>query len=243
MLGQIEPLSRATELSGFVRKIAQIQSQTYDEYQNLGENYNQINREISTAKTIIDNQTQLIALTDAAITLARAELDAEKRHAYTKSNQFVLINIGVMASVAAAAALMGLLLAENIAKPIIQLKKVALSVGKGNLDARAQIESGDEIGILARTFNEMVANLQATTVSKSYLDKIIRSLSDALIVIDAEAKIQDFNFATLMLLDYQEEELLGQHISLIFNQKETLRMLEINGSDSTGNSFWYKRPR
>ncbi len=239
MLGQIESLAGAAKLSGFFQEIYHLQSQTYDNYQNLLKYQKQSNLELTnqTNQIIIENQIKLIALTEAAMTSAMADMEAEKQRAYTSANQLLWINIGFMASVAGAAAIMGLLLAETIAKPIMNLKKVALSVGKGNLDARAEIESGDEIGILARTFNEMVANLQSTTVSKSYLDKIIRSLSDALIVIDAEAKIQDFNFATLMLLDYQEDELLGQHISLIFNQKETLRMLDITGSDSTGNSF------
>jgi len=242
MLGEIESLPVGTEIRKLFPEIYQIQSQAAFKYQNLQlelENTNQFNSKKiqNLVQQIIEIQLKLIDLSDAAIKSEIAELVVEKERAQTSANQFLLINILFMASVAIAAAIMGLLLAETIAKPIVKLKKAALSVGKGNLDARADIKSRDEIGILARTFNEMVASLKATTVSKSYLDKIIRSLSDALIVIDAKAKIQDFNFATLMLLDYQEEELLGQHVSLIFNQKETLRMLDINGSDSTGNSF------
>jgi CHASE3 domain sensor protein len=66
----------------------------------------------------------------------------------------------------AVAVLLGVLLAivfrENIAGPIRRLTAVVQQIGAGDLDARAQIESSDEIGTLAGAFNGMTGQLQDT---------------------------------------------------------------------------------
>ncbi|MCZ6506982.1 MAG: HAMP domain-containing protein, partial [Acidobacteria bacterium] len=50
----------------------------------------------------------------------------------------------------------------NIVGPVQRLTAVAAQVGSGQLSARAQVESGDEIGTLARTFNQMSTRLGQT---------------------------------------------------------------------------------
>src|SRR6266545_3757525 len=65
-----------------------------------------------------------------------------------------------------AALLLGLGLAfifrENIAGPIRRLTAVAERIGGGDLAAQAPVESGDEIGTLAETFNQMTGRLSET---------------------------------------------------------------------------------
>jgi len=65
--------------------------------------------------------------------------------------------------------LAGLLLAfaisNDIASPIVQLTRIAERVKSGDLNARAEISTADEIGILEDTFNSMTANLQTTLES------------------------------------------------------------------------------
>jgi HAMP domain-containing protein len=64
------------------------------------------------------------------------------------------------------AVLIGLALAfvsrARIAAPIRRLTSVAERIQGGDLAAQAQVESRDEIGILARTFNSMTGQLRAT---------------------------------------------------------------------------------
>ena len=50
----------------------------------------------------------------------------------------------------------------NIVGPVRRLTGVAQRVGSGDLEARARIESADEIGTLARSFNEMNVKLGQT---------------------------------------------------------------------------------
>lgn len=46
-------------------------------------------------------------------------------------------------------------------RQIIKLKNLAVDIGKGNLEAKSDIKSKDEIGTLATAFNEMASSLKA----------------------------------------------------------------------------------
>ena len=56
--------------------------------------------------------------------------------------------------------------------------------------------------------------------SKAYTEAIIQNFLDTLIVVDAEAKIKSVNPATCHLLGYTAEELVGQPVSIIFEEEE-----------------------
>jgi adenylate cyclase len=69
-----------------------------------------------------------------------------------------ILIIGVVAL--AAALLVGMLLAGGIIQPVKTLVGAMRAVLGGNLQQHAQIERGDEIGFLARSFNEMIDGLR-----------------------------------------------------------------------------------
>ncbi len=87
-----------------------------------------------------------------------AELN-EGRKGLLNANQQTLI--GGLASL-----IFGMLLAyifrENIAGPVRRLTSVAERIRGGDLEAQARVESTDEIGILAGTFNNMTGQLRQT---------------------------------------------------------------------------------
>ena len=60
------------------------------------------------------------------------------------------------------ASLISLLIAQRLSKPIINLTDTANKVAHGNLNAQATVESKDEIGQLAVTFNAMTSQLKET---------------------------------------------------------------------------------
>jgi|LGOV01.1.fsa_nt_gb diguanylate cyclase (GGDEF)-like protein len=59
---------------------------------------------------------------------------------------------------------------DKIAKPIVKLTDFSQSVGDGNLDNRIVINTSDEIGTLASSYNRMIDNLQHTMASKDALE-------------------------------------------------------------------------
>jgi len=95
-------------------------------------------------------------------------------------------------------------------RPLATLVSVTRLVGAGQLNHRARVDRSDEIGQLAAAFNTMVQRLGETTVSKAYVDNILRSMGEALVVTDAEGRIVRVNPRTEELLGYTETELIGR---------------------------------
>jgi signal transduction histidine kinase len=60
------------------------------------------------------------------------------------------------------AAGVGLLISRRISAPLLALTDVTTRMTAGNLTARAQVESKDEVGTLAKSFNEMANRLEET---------------------------------------------------------------------------------
>ena len=63
--------------------------------------------------------------------------------------------------------ILGLFIAEKISQPIIELKDTFNQGAKGDLDVRAIVESEDEIGQAARSFNKMMEVMKNLTFNDS----------------------------------------------------------------------------
>ena len=105
--------------------------------------------------------------------------------------------------------------ARSVSMRLISLKNGVLRVGMGHLDTKVPVAANDEIGIVAEAFNKMTVDLKQITVSKNYVDKIIESMADMLIVFNSERNIEKVNRATLNLLGYSEPELLSKEMDVI----------------------------
>jgi signal transduction histidine kinase len=82
----------------------------------------------------------------------RAEQTLRATHFFTTA--LLLVTIVLLA-------LMSLSMARFIVVPVQQLEKAAHSVAQGEIDVQLEVESRDEIGSLARSFNQMTAALRA----------------------------------------------------------------------------------
>jgi len=128
------------------------------------------------------------------------------------------------------AILLGYLISRSIIKPIEKLKAATLQVAEGHLETQVALDSQDEIGVLADAFNQMIVGLSKTTVSQFYLDKILSSMSDLLIVTNPERIITKVNQATLNLLGFTESELLDKSIDLFLTQNPNLSIYTLADS-------------
>ena len=75
-------------------------------------------------------------------------------------NAIRLVLVALFGAIALGTMLIGLALADRITRPIDQLVASMRVVSAGDYSRRVQVESADEIGYLATTFNEMTAALQ-----------------------------------------------------------------------------------
>ncbi len=116
---------------------------------------------------------------------------------------------------------------RTLINPLAQIKDAIQAFGKGqrSFPALKAMNAEDDIGELGTAIVKMVDDLETTTVSKAYLDDILRYMSDSLIVTSDDFMIRRVNHATLALLGYSLSELTGQHIGKIlleFKKDETI---------------------
>lgn len=121
---------------------------------------------------------------------------------------------------------------RSIANPLNQLAEAAQNIAKGNLDDRINYKSKDELGQLSQMFNNMAESLSRTTVSRNYVDSIIESMADLLIVTDPELKITRVNSAVIAMIGRQEEELLGEQVQVLFKNGQESILPVKNGVQS-----------
>jgi PAS domain S-box-containing protein len=100
------------------------------------------------------------------------------------------------------------------------LTEATKKVAEGDLHTTVPVSSNDELGELANCFNRMTEQLLQTTVSKNYVDNVIRSMTDILIVFNPDGTIRSVNHAALNLFGYEEQELLGQDAHVLFPSNE-----------------------
>ncbi len=112
----------------------------------------------------------------------------------------------------------GYIITRSISKPINSLNSAVNRFRKGKLDTRVNITTNDEFRVLADAFNRMGDEISKTTISRDYLDSIIDSMSDSLIVLDPHGFIKTLNSATLEMLKYRSDELIGQNIVKILKR-------------------------
>jgi len=111
---------------------------------SLADDLEKINR-------IVNEEVQplILAETVEALDGAKASVDV------ATLSVIILIALGAIVGVSATA-----IVARQIVNPIVRLTNVAVELGKGNLGVRANAETGDEIGTLANSINEMAAARQ-----------------------------------------------------------------------------------
>lgn len=107
-----------------------------------------------------------------------------------------------------------------ITKPIQELKTVTTEMSKGNFDIKANNRSEDEIGDLANSFNTMVKEVRRYRAdlmnSKTYIENIVNSMAEALIVIRPDGLIETVNYSLCTILNYRREDLIHSPFQALF---------------------------
>lgn len=140
-------------------------------------------------------RTDLLAATEA---VERLVAKATTRNRWVTGVAFVL------------ALIYGLLLTGSISRPLGRLHEAALRVGAGELEHHVDVRGANEIGDLAAAFNQMADNLRASTVSRSFLDNILQSMREIVLVADSEGTVQIANQVATSELGDDTHGLLGR---------------------------------
>ena len=86
--------------------------------------------------------------------------EVEQAQAMNTFRQVQFLGIGVAAVATLAAIVLGLLVAQQISRPMIALTETAVRITDGDLSIRSTVQGQNEVGVLAAAFNAMTDQLQ-----------------------------------------------------------------------------------
>lgn len=132
---------------------------------------------------------------------------AEKRAAILEFREKMF---SLALSLAGIGILVAVILGFRFAAPIHKLAEVAARFGDGDLDARVEVERKDEIGLLARTFNEMAGELQERMVELHEYKKFFDVSIDLLCIAGTDGYFKLTNPAFERALGWTCDELTSQ---------------------------------
>ncbi len=101
-------------------------------------------------------------------------------------------------------------IARQLAGPISALVKSADRIGQGDYTEPLAVVRHDELGDLQFALERMRQKLNETTITKNYLNTVLNSLSDAVLVTSPDGIVKSCNEAAQRLLGYREADLLGK---------------------------------
>jgi diguanylate cyclase (GGDEF)-like protein/PAS domain S-box-containing protein len=101
-------------------------------------------------------------------------------------------------------------IARQLAGPISALVKSADRIGQGDYTRPLAVVRHDELGDLQFALERMRQKLNETTITKNYLNTVLNSLSDAVLVTSPEGIVKSCNEAAHRLLGYEAADLLGK---------------------------------
>jgi len=184
-----------------------------------------LHRQQKIGSSLVDENALLLA--NRMVLLARSEMSeinngVERQHRQMLRQTVVyqrILVVGLIFSTLATA-FIALSMIRALASPIRMLVAGTERLASGDLQYQVTVDSKDEIGKLATSFNRMATELDYSRnellMAKSYTDNILRSMINALVVVDETGRIETINEATCTLLGYSRNELLGRAVADLF---------------------------
>ncbi len=175
-------------------------------------------------KSLLYNISQEIskAIDDVDVLLGETELEINEYVNFNSSvinhSRITFLILGII--VVLVIIIGGLLFIRSLTRPIKELVSTTRKISLGDRTAKVQLNTEDEFYTLGESFNEMVDTLDKTTVSREYLNNILKNMFDALVVTDNRLKIRSVNQAALDLLEYKSSELTGKNVMMLFNHNK-----------------------
>jgi PAS domain S-box-containing protein len=126
------------------------------------------------------------------------------------------------------------LLTEAVTRPMKELIQATRAVTDGEPAPRVPVRTSDEVGQLAEAFNQMTRKLRDTTVSRDFLDRVLETMGECLVVTSPDGTITRVNSAVCRLSGVDEDDLLGQNCRDLFRAPQGhVSLLDAVGPDGS----------
>lgn len=115
--------------------------------------------------------------------------------------------------------ILGILIARTITRPILDMRKQAQAMSRGNFSRKVRVYGDDEIGQLAIAFNHLTNRLQeaqsSTEAERRKLASVLANMTDGVIATDRKGKIILINDPALSFLKVTREDTLNRPIASV----------------------------
>ncbi len=200
-------------------------------------------RQLSTAQIFIGLQYGLEFREN--LNKAQLELSARSDQIFSAvyANRFrpILVSLSLAVVLLLTTVFLGRRISRHISLSLQNLRRATNAVAAGNLDFRVPVLAPDEIGYLTDEFNQMTEKLNTSTVSRNFIESIIESMLDGVLVLSPSGEILRANKVMSKTFGYEMDELVGgslqQLIPIGLSDMKVANALEAEGTSKQGRRF------
>lgn len=146
-------------------------------------------------------------------------LEADIENVYNQMDDINSILAGGTAIALAITAILGILVAQTISKPISDMRRQAQAMAKGNFSRKVRVYGDDEIGQLAKSFNNLTNRLQesqqSTESERRKLASVLSNMTDGVLSTDRRGRVILINDPALRLLNVSRETVINRPITSV----------------------------
>ncbi|MBU5467491.1 cell wall metabolism sensor histidine kinase WalK [Virgibacillus sp. MSJ-26] len=134
-------------------------------------------------------------------------------------------------------AILGILVARTITKPIKEMRRQAKTMARGDFSQKVNVYSTDEIGQLAVTFNDMNDRLRLSYArnerEQRRLSSVLKNMSDGVIATDSKGTVTLMNDAAGHLVGQNPDDVMGELIlDVLHLDEKVVDVTELKDSGS-----------
>lgn len=149
-------------------------------------------------------QIRSLVTDERQVIIDRLDKQIRQGRVINYSVTFVVLLLGILIAV---------FLYKSIINPLQELKLSVNKLGSGDLAHRTEITTNDEFSYVGQAFNKMAENLQKQTISRTYLDNLMESISEGIFVVDKSDLVIRLNEAGADMLGVNKDYMIGSSIT------------------------------
>ncbi len=203
-------------------------SPTNDIFQTKNENGDKLVRTYIVSKPIQTPNGQVLGA-------LYIEASIEEIYELSRTLNEILANATIIAL--AITALLGIILARTITRPLADMQKQAQVMARGDFTRKVRVYDRDEIGQLAASFNDLTNKLQEaneiTESERTKLRSVLSYMTDGVIATDREGYIILMNDRAEEMLSLSRHEAMGLFLPEILGLEEDFSIDQLEESPSS----------
>jgi PAS domain S-box-containing protein len=165
---------------------------------------------------------QLRASCDSLLQLNQRAMLTKSEAAAGVARRWFLTALALAITLAVVGLALAFFLAKRIVRPLSELTRATVKIAGGDLNAKAKVESHDEIGVLAAEYNRMAERIRQLresdfgklVIARQTTEAAIDSLYDPVVVTDSEGRVTKLNRAAEEIFG-PESEAKGKHVEKV----------------------------